>query len=294
MKKHAFTLIELLVVIAIIAILAAILFPVFAQAKTSAKATASLSNCKQIALGSLMYSTDYDDTAMLSQLYGLTPYNNESRNVAGNYINIWTTMIQPYMKNKDLYTDPTGPRWRTRSETVPPWTASESQAMMPGYGYNSTTFSPFPTTFPYTDYQPIKLTSLEKPAETIKFAGSMVQYVDSKFGFYWVLSYRIGWISWGNVDSPACGSNFTNWCGAGWGNNYNWTTLIEAQNDVKNGLRSGGVSMRATNMGTFSFGDGHAKRLHLTRAAQGTNWNVDISNYSVVVTDVDKYLWDAK
>jgi prepilin-type N-terminal cleavage/methylation domain-containing protein len=61
MKKTAFTLIELLVVIAIIAILAAILFPVFAQAKMAAKKTAALSNAKQIATANMMYMGDYDD-----------------------------------------------------------------------------------------------------------------------------------------------------------------------------------------------------------------------------------------
>lgn len=61
MKRTAFTLIELLVVIAIIAILAAILFPVFAQAKTSAKKTQSVSNLKQTATGFMIYMADYDD-----------------------------------------------------------------------------------------------------------------------------------------------------------------------------------------------------------------------------------------
>jgi len=61
MIRKAFTLIELLVVIAIIAILAAILFPVFAQAKEAAKKSASLSNVKQTALGVILYSADYDD-----------------------------------------------------------------------------------------------------------------------------------------------------------------------------------------------------------------------------------------
>jgi prepilin-type N-terminal cleavage/methylation domain-containing protein len=59
--KKAFTLIELLVVIAIIAILAAILFPVFAQAKAAAKKASAISNAKQLLLGEIMYSNDYDD-----------------------------------------------------------------------------------------------------------------------------------------------------------------------------------------------------------------------------------------
>src|SRR3954464_10321579 len=61
-NSRAFTLIELLVVIAIIAILAAILFPVFAQAKEAAKKTSCLSNVKQVALSTVMYAGDNDDT----------------------------------------------------------------------------------------------------------------------------------------------------------------------------------------------------------------------------------------
>src|SRR5437868_12442211 len=60
-KKHAFTLIELLVVIAIIAILAAILFPVFAQAREKARAISCLSNIKQVGLAMIMYAQDYDE-----------------------------------------------------------------------------------------------------------------------------------------------------------------------------------------------------------------------------------------
>ncbi len=84
MKSKAFTLIELLVVIAIIAILAAILFPVFAQAKTAAKGAADLSNTKQLALSTIMYSADSDD--LFPSAYG--------RDCGGNW-NIDSRIAEP-------------------------------------------------------------------------------------------------------------------------------------------------------------------------------------------------------
>jgi len=288
--KRAFTLIELLVVIAIIAILAAILFPVFAQAKSAAKVTASISNCKQIVLSALNYSNDYDDMPVLSQSYSQTQNNPYARLVAGNWITIWTTLVQPYTLNRGIHTDPAGPHWRVRTEAS--WTPAQSEANMPGFGYNSAPFSYLPTSYPWTEYKVRSMTGFADPAGTVMFSASMVQYVDSTFGFYWVLGAPIGWISWGNVDAPACGNPMTVWCGGGWGNNYNWGGLIVAQADDTNGYRSGGVSMRVARQGVFSFADGHTKRMPLTRAAQGTNWTPDMDNYSVVVTDASKYLWD--
>lgn len=92
MKSRAFTLIELLVVIAIIAILAAILFPVFAQAKAAAKKTQSLSNAKNIALGVTMYTTDSDDVLpMLQYVDPPNPYTWHG----------WTEVVGPYIKNGD-------------------------------------------------------------------------------------------------------------------------------------------------------------------------------------------------
>lgn len=93
MKRNAFTLIELLVVIAIIAILAAILFPVFAQAKEAAKKTQDLSNVKQIALGINMYAADYDD--MFPRMVYITGVNLWGWQTP----HTWREGVLPYIKS---------------------------------------------------------------------------------------------------------------------------------------------------------------------------------------------------
>jgi prepilin-type N-terminal cleavage/methylation domain-containing protein len=98
MKHRGFTLIELLVVIAIIAILAAILFPVFAQAKVSAKAISCLSNIKQIGTAMQMYTTDYDDRYS----YGI-PHDWSGAPAWGSASLSWTFNLQPYCKSLAMF-----------------------------------------------------------------------------------------------------------------------------------------------------------------------------------------------
>ena len=100
--SKAFTLIELLVVIAIIAILAAILFPVFARARENARRSSCQSNLKQIGLGILQYVQDYDE------IYPITFINVDN---AGNYNpgggdGAWADVIQPYIKSVQIYQCP--------------------------------------------------------------------------------------------------------------------------------------------------------------------------------------------
>lgn len=90
-KREAFTLIELLVVIAIVAILAAILFPVFARARENARRTSCLSNLKQIGLGMMMYVQDYDETYPNAN----NPYLPER--------------LDPYIKSEQLFMCPSSP-----------------------------------------------------------------------------------------------------------------------------------------------------------------------------------------
>ena len=97
MKRRGFTLIELLVVIAIIAILAAILFPVFAQAREAARRTACVSNMKQLSLGISMYTQDNDERLPILGVLA------EGRGR-------WMWQVMPYIKNRQVFTCPHTPR----------------------------------------------------------------------------------------------------------------------------------------------------------------------------------------
>lgn len=108
--KKGFTLIELLVVIAIIAILAAILFPVFAQAKAAAKKTAALSNIKQNATAVLIYNGDSDNVfAQSAYCFDKTP-NGTLVPASGCQVYSVYDAIMPYTKNKDIFQDPAEPQ----------------------------------------------------------------------------------------------------------------------------------------------------------------------------------------
>lgn len=129
MRKNAFTLIELLVVIAIIAILAAILFPVFAQAKAAAKKTQDLTQMKQVGTGIVMYAADYDDNfplayAVSSGSFWYTTYLIEvpadwPPGYSTAYYDenrvFWANSTNPYMKNYDILRSTSG---RDRSITA--------------------------------------------------------------------------------------------------------------------------------------------------------------------------------
>jgi len=103
LKGSAFTLVELLVVIAIIAILAAILFPVFARARENARRSSCQSNLKQIGLGLLQYSQDYDEK-LVRKRYGP---GGDGRSDADNYK--WMDAIFPYVKSTQLFSCPSDP-----------------------------------------------------------------------------------------------------------------------------------------------------------------------------------------
>ena len=125
--KKAFTLIELLVVIAIIAILAAILFPVFAQAKLAAKKTQAISNVKNIGTAHMLYVGDYDD---VSPKLGGAYYRPQDGQLQGIDIE---DQLYPYIKNTQIWIDPS----RNDIDTgCDPLRFDEPGCRLAGYGYN--------------------------------------------------------------------------------------------------------------------------------------------------------------
>jgi prepilin-type N-terminal cleavage/methylation domain-containing protein len=114
-KRTGFTLIELLVVIAIIAILAAILFPVFAQAREKARQSTCLSNFRQIGTAVMMYVEDYDEYYPPNRVSHL-PAGGDCTGIGQKMIS-WKTVTLPYVKNVDVYRCPSNPHHNEGDET---------------------------------------------------------------------------------------------------------------------------------------------------------------------------------
>ena len=155
-----FTLIELLVVIAVIAILASLLFPVFARAREKARQTACLSNSKQIGTAWHIYVQDYDETLPL-YWYGPT-------------IGYWHVVLQPYVKNKQLFVCPSARNLTSNAgdscdpryvaDYPPPGNTTEAGKGSGTYGYNFYYLGPGYTTPSGTV---MSMSAIDQPADTV-------------------------------------------------------------------------------------------------------------------------------
>ena len=170
-RISGFTLVELLVVIAIIAILAAILFPVFARARENARRSSCQSNLKQIGLGIIQYAQDYDEIMVPAWLNGTgTGFGwsatNKSPGTIGNYK--WMDLIQPYVKSEQIFNCPSAPRKLGNGQTFLDY--SEASGFEYGhYAANATYRSAGDSaSAPFsTDNEFINMARIAAPASTV-------------------------------------------------------------------------------------------------------------------------------
>lgn len=232
-KNKAFTLIELLVVISIISILAAILFPVFTQAKASAKNTQDLSNIKQVGTSLILYTNDFDDVFVPVGSWndpGITPYTNPTEPVPGRSWNGWALKLSQYAKNKQVFRSPFMPTKATwwvgacatsngmdiTSTYSYNWYLGADDSYIdttPGVYYNQT---PSGTKFDH----PLSSTSVESPSNTLAF---MMSQTTSPYGNEFGCDYN-------TLESP------------------DWDNKIRFRAIYRDG-------------GNIAFADGHAKAL---------------------------------
>jgi len=234
-RSRGFTLIELLVVIAIIAILAAILFPVFAQAKEAARKSVCLSGEKQVAMATLLYSNDYDDYACFS-LNGLAlPDEFEEQSwfadvyytmpdFDGPFFDSEKGLLWPYMKNQAIYGCP--------DAAMPLADAGVSPLFPNGHGVNANVMVFELTAWGVDAVPTVSLTSVDRPAETILIADSV--YVNDSAPF---LTYQ---------------------------------TWIQSPSEV--GPETWGIHNKFSNV---AFVDGHAKAAHITPDTNVGDYNND-------------------
>ncbi len=251
MKRKAFTLIELLVVIAIIAILAAILFPVFAQAKAAAKKTASLSNVKQTALGSLIYSGDSDDMFTFGS-------GNDWWYPNGS----WVWNVQPYIKSYPMLVDPSDPKshafwpsWMDPKTTLSisyagnsliKWNGTDNQCVGVINMLQTRDFGGW-----YAGPGVVSQTQVNKVAETIMFASHY--FGQNLWGTgALIVGSGPGW-DWSAPSAHPLGTRN--------GNPYTVTDVNGATQTVNKNNRFGSVAVYG-DQGIFAFTDGHAKAMN--------------------------------
>jgi prepilin-type N-terminal cleavage/methylation domain-containing protein/prepilin-type processing-associated H-X9-DG protein len=237
-KKHgAFTLIELLVVIAIIAILAAILFPVFAQAREKARQTSCLSNMKQLGLSVLMYVQDYDE------IYPVA--------VQDDWNNSWPVKVQPYVKNFGVFRCPTDgdnsqPGWTQGWAGIP--ISYTANGVVAWNGSSNENIGVMGMAQGWISPNTRSLAAVNRPAETVMLTEKHNADV-----------LRVG--GWGNLSSFAPGCiivNLNSWDGLAANQAPDGTRPIS--NPYPNGP-NGSVTAKHAENANFAFCDGHVKAM---------------------------------
>jgi prepilin-type N-terminal cleavage/methylation domain-containing protein/prepilin-type processing-associated H-X9-DG protein len=293
-RRNAFTLIELLVVIAIIAILAAILFPVFAQAREKARQTSCLSNMKQINTAFMMYTQDYDENMPLFSASfcptaryqnPLDPNDRPGGSTGPGRRMMWQLALFPYNKSWDIYSCPSD---------APAPTNLVARFHNISYGYNYGYLSklevtPDPSGCGISQwFSGRSLAVVGRPAEIISFTdgggraafgeggttlGSMVNppdaYISTEF------FYGPSGVGWGpncqNYFNPAQGAQTNRW------------------------FATDGFAFRHNEGGNVAFVDGHVKFNRVNSLMRGTNSpTLALTCEAVRVTEYAQYQWDPR
>lgn len=286
MRNHrAFTLIELLVVIAIVAILAAILFPVFAQAKVAAKGAASISNDKQIITASMIYMGDHDD---MPPPVGIIGEPDSPFLLNGTYYKPWSWLMLPYMKAGIIYQDPL-------RMIEPPIAGAPDYALWSyrtHFGYAFTVHSPTISSGGWK-VSPTVHTSLGDPANTVMFLSKKGR--DATLDWLWVGSPI--WMA--NLVAPThCGATYTDplvkprsICAPAvrWGSDGYASGQVPTEIE---GRYTGGMAIRKAGRAIVASADGHVKSMAPAQVASGTNWTKTTPSAQIRITDIKQYRWD--
>lgn len=309
--RKAFTLIELLVVIAIIAILAAILFPVLAQARAAAQKTVDISNFKQVGMATMMYMADYDG--------GSIPSNSGGRGIPGWGFGppdkVPGMHMSPYVKNEDVFFSPMDPNAKkdallrehmqymgvTNINNLTPEQRAYALMVRTNMGYNYNFLSPWRQIGNLITCATIQESEIQSPASTVGFGSSIWDRSASGQplgGGNWVIEAPCVRDDAGNVLPPvstyqADGTwrhyNFYGWALS---NPYSWLVyggMWPWHNQKK--IPASGNRWYMDGHVIVSFMDGHVKSLPVNRMIQGCN---PLANWAGRISDADLYIWDLR
>lgn len=307
--RKGFTLIELLVVIAIIAILAAILFPVLAQAKDAARKTACLSDNKQMSAAVMMYISDYDDTMVITNhkvcsVYCCKPPNQSWPQYVFTYFTNWNLLRcpnDPDATNEGLSFIPANEQKAiTKEEKEFSWATRANR------GYNAQYLSPVVNLVGHGSVTncndplmgvsvPIKASSIEAKAETFLILDSIWDRVGGypKGGGNWALDPPCRLYSDNTNSFPFPSNTASWWWFQGWqpGNQYAWNVFggTFPFHMGKTAWTKNTWANRNTGIVITTFCDGHSKALRIDQISAGCDVKSSMTGY---IFDKEAYLWD--